>query len=1692
MKKRKLAVLGLVAVSALGTAGLASCGKKDKDNTEPAKEVVNNLVVTGTKLTVTVDGAKDLDLKTLFSLTYNGSTVEVTDDMITGTFQAAEGTYNIKLTYEGQTATSIVTVVKDDGSLVTPSVKTVALTGTNMTVTEDVAKTLDSKSLFKIKLNNADVAVTDAMLTGAVEAKEGTYKVTLTYEGQTATSTVTVVKNDGSVASKVLKVTGTKLTVTEDAVDTLDLKSLFAIELNGSAVAVTNDMITGTVEAEEGSYKVTLSYDGQTVESTVEVVKNFVELRAKDQVIEVGNVDSLEVRELFSIFENGEPVNVLRSMIDDGGLTDKAGTYDVVLTYGGKTITCVVKVVNNYDVNILINNDALFAHKNDDNFDLKNVFSLYVGSDEQPITDDMITSEKFDITRAGKYNVQFNFDRFGVSYHSEASVTVLPDVVIETPNGDEFEVAGVYNSNAVFKFNEVFKVYVDGVELPYAEENLDCNIEFVSNLAQTGEYDVTYSVNICGVVTSKTIHYVISTYNVTMDTTATTTSFNKSKLTESYSVLDFFNIKINSNNISYYNFFFVDASKEDETEVPEGKTKVLYTLDNPIEYGTVGTYDVTISFDIDGKSYEKTVAITIKEDVEITEKSSKVTSVLTGVESFDYKTMFNIKKYNPNNSSWNPYDTITVTDEMIDASAVDLNTPGTYEVKCTYEEVEYVAQFVVADPVYVGTYTAMDDSGKTLEIRNDGATYTGSNGAISGTISVTDDVLTITLDNVYGSIACKYVDGLLTFDWNYSGVLASECAVYAKDPEAWTKKEATNLIKASDGYRITEFTNVEDESIKHTFVLAYVYDEISDEGTAIPNDCEATYYIDPAVTGTLFEGSATITLGSDKVKFVFDNEGGFTLGDATVVEGDGMQGTYTGDHGTLELDGAGKLTVTDSEDIVPNYSGVSYTLISGKCILTWRDSSYETHRMAIVLDKEAGTYALDTDVDGFERKYLSSAYCYIDFLGNGIAQAYSVFKYGDVWCSYVVDDQTVTVTYGDQVVALEMSNGENTMKIVDAPEGLYTSNMVYNVAADVAFNHKLTVVNPVFEVPCGGTAVASDVFKMEYTEDGSIQELPLQGIVDFSGVDFNTVGYYTVTLRYSDDNFDYEASAIVHIYEVPFAGYAEVGTYRFEYYSNSSYYDSRLELRADGTALYFDYNAKNGTWEIGEDGLIYVTCGSYSYTVYYENDIIILTYVDYGTTKRLYGFKNKTFVKLYSKDDKKLYVVRNSAGVLEYYFLDGAEAKGQVNALFAAKELADGVVVQLTNGAGEELLEAKISGANSFVYAGPEKGTYSTAGSSTKLVLDGFGNATLGSNTGTYETIKGYYKITIGETVTYYEISVEEKTYTEVDASVILAGDTKEFAYLVSEGTECATLDSTLKTVWYKFVATISGEYAIYSISNPSQNVDNKGYLYNESDVQLKYADDKGEALTTEFGGHKYDFGFKVNLTAGETYYIKVEISTPKSSQYEGYNLNIVAPSAGPEAGPYTGDSDTLTLDGFVGATFGSEEGTYSKTVKDDVTYYIVILPSSKKAFTLDLDNNTYTEVDPYDIVGGTSKEFAYQVTEGTECATLDSTKTVIWYTFTATTSGTYKIYSISDPTSSSTYVDNKGYLFAADGTTQLAYNDDKGDGFTAAVGGHKYDFGFEVELEAGQTYYVRVEISYAKSSQYEGYNLNIVAPTEE
>ena len=72
----------------------------------------------------------------------------------------------------------------------------------------------------------------------------------------------------------------------------------------------------------------------------------------------------------------------------------------------------------------------------------------------------------------------------------------------------------------------------------------------------------------------------------------------------------------------------------------------------------------------------------------------------------------------------------------------------------------------------------------------------------------------------------------------------------------------------------------------------------------------------------------------------------------------------------------------------------------------------------------------------------------------------------------------------------------------------------------------------------------------------------------------------------------------------------------------------------------------------------------------------------------------------------------------------------------------------------------------------------------------------------------------------------------------------------------------------------------------------------------------------------------------------------------------------------------------------------------------------------------------------------------------------------TVAESGTYRIctYNTAD-------IDTKGYLYSdSEFSSQIKYNDDGGNDIVAAGHiGYRYDFYFEVELEAGVTYYLKV-----------------------
>ena len=89
-----------------------------------------------------------------------------------------------------------------------------------------------------------------------------------------------------------------------------------------------------------------------------------------------------------------------------------------------------------------------------------------------------------------------------------------------------------------------------------------------------------------------------------------------------------------------------------------------------------------------------------------------------------------------------------------------------------------------------------------------------------------------------------------------------------------------------------------------------------------------------------------------------------------------------------------------------------------------------------------------------------------------------------------------------------------------------------------------------------------------------------------------------------------------------------------------------------------------------------------------------------------------------------------------------------------------------------------------------------------------------------------------------------------------------------------------------KFVAPVTGEYQMYTMSYQSQNTDTYGYLYNSSQTQLAYNDD---------GNGNLNFKIVYTLTAGQTYYIKIK---HYSTGVGDYLFKIDAPAGGSTVNP--------------------------------------------------------------------------------------------------------------------------------------------------------------------------------------------------
>lgn len=358
-------------------------------------------------------------------------------------------------------------------------------------------------------------------------------------------------------------------------------------------------------------------------------------------------------------------------------------------------------------------------------------------------------------------------------------------------------------------------------------------------------------------------------------------------------------------------------------------------------------------------------------------------------------------------------------------------------------------------------------------------------------------------------------------------------------------------------------------------------------------------------------------------------------------------------------------------------------------------------------------------------------------------------------------------------------------------------------------------------------------------------------------------------------------------------------------------------------------------------------------------------------------------------------------------------------------------------------------------------------------------------------------------------------------------GRTRDTAYDVTDGiaeTGEANIDyligQDVGNYWFKFTVAEDGTYTVYS---KSTNIDMslKGVYAEGSDVKLDMVGDDDDEGAHSYTTYRYDFAWEMQLEAGVTYYAQAYIawhSADATGLYLGAKL----------AAPGELVSSAIETDWLTGqpvALAGSEAGIHYKDVAEADGYYTIsldeaatgsakVLLNGTEKLTLAPGDEQFVKVATGDelivkVVGegeqtitavystsvedGTSAANAYSVAEGANEIThlQESTqRDGVWFKFTASTTGLYKIYSKTIDGLTNSGLDAKIYgVYDSPEVTATALSlvdsqgaDDDNNRHPETI--YKWDFYVTVNLTAGTTYYLKLKVPAA--SEVYGLSLNI------
>ena len=527
-------------LSNLRTAGgtynvICSYGGKTESIKVNVTEVTYQLKLPVKEVTVKQSEVATYDFNAMFTVVVNGKITPITENMVKTNVTTNVGTYQYTVSLGETSMTLTVHVVSDYNVEIINSYNV-------FEIEENLVSTFDFTSLFTVYVDGVVREVTDNMIDKSslnTLNSDNLYEIKISYtEGQVVAY--------GSCIIKVVPVSEivvtTKNIVTYPNSEHIDLTTLFEIKKGTEVIPVTLDMISGSVNsASVGINVITLTYNGQTYTSTVEVKQGVIINYAKSNVVKINkgtNQSTYAFQDDFVVIINGLRFTDVAKYIDSSNVNfAEVGTYTATISIPYKDSSLGITTTTNFtqsityevvDVtyDIIINNDLVELKQGTTTYDVFDNLIVRVNGVKQKLvksptqesvlaTYAVVRSENIDFNYIGVQEVVVDIYVFG---STKEPVTITYDVIIVSGVEIQTQDVLIFEGDTIYTI-DVFTITLDGEEIEVTQDMIEGKVDSFT----PGIYPVT--INYQGIVKTTNVivlnKNIVGTYKTNLTTIAT-------------------------------------------------------------------------------------------------------------------------------------------------------------------------------------------------------------------------------------------------------------------------------------------------------------------------------------------------------------------------------------------------------------------------------------------------------------------------------------------------------------------------------------------------------------------------------------------------------------------------------------------------------------------------------------------------------------------------------------------------------------------------------------------------------------------------------------------------------------------------------------------------------------------------------------------------------------------------------------------------------------------------------------------------------------------------------------------------------------------------------------------------------------------------------------------------------------------